>query len=212
MSRGVLEFVEKEWQELMLVYKASDTQTRLGWEELFLHYQSPQRAYHNFTHIATLLTLGNEHAIQLSNPPLLKLSIFYHDIIYKALRKDNEAKSAELAIQRLKALQLKEADIATVDQQIRATAGHDLIDKKDLDAQWFLDFDLEILSRPWEEYLEYTHQIRKEYRLVPGYLYRKGRKKVLAHFLEKPYLYHTAYFQKHKEAFARQNLLRELEV
>jgi len=194
----------------MLFYNASDTQTQTGWEELLLHYENAQRAYHNLTHIATLLTLANEHAAELSNAPLLKLSIFYHDIIYQALRKDNESRSAELAVDRLKDLHLDKENIATVDQQIRATAKHELIDETDKDAPWFLDFDLEILSRPWDKYLEYTHQIRKEYRVIPGILYQRGRKKVLLHFLDKPHLYFTPYFRKHKEAQARQNLLTEL--
>jgi len=58
-------------------------------------------------------------------------------------------------------------------------------------------------------YDQYKAAIRAEYRIYPDILYRKGRKKVLEHFLERDQIYYTSVFQAREEK-ARANLEREL--
>jgi predicted metal-dependent HD superfamily phosphohydrolase len=78
------------------------------------------------------------------------------------------------------------------------------------DLQFFLDFDLSILAAHWDDYLQYTQAIRKEYRFYPGKMYRAGRNKFLRQCLQADFIFHTSVFRDHFEARARQNIEREL--
>ena len=51
-------------------------------------------------------------------------------------------------------------------------------------------------------------QVRAEYRWVPGWLYRRKRKEVLAGFLARPAIYGTERFRARLEGRARENLRR----
>lgn len=73
-----------------------------------------------------------------------------------------------------------------------------------------IDFDLAILGSPIARYNLYSELIRKEYRKVPTFLYKKGRKKMLKHFLEKPFIYSTSTFKILYEKQAKKNLQAEL--
>ena len=73
-----------------------------------------------------------------------------------------------------------------------------------------IDFDLAILGQQEDIYLNYTKLIRKEYKLVPSLLYKNGRKKVLQHFIDKPFIYATNKFRGLYEDQAKMNLKNEL--
>ncbi|HET6783232.1 MAG TPA: hypothetical protein VFH12_05295, partial [Pseudoxanthomonas sp.] len=68
--------------------------------ELEAAYAAPPRAYHNFGHVQEVLhrfaevTAGPGWA----QPAEVYLAVLYHDAIYEAGRKDNEARSADLAM------------------------------------------------------------------------------------------------------------------
>ena len=92
-------------------------------------------------------------------------------------------------------------------KQIVATKTHIANDN---DTKWFVDFDLAILGKPSEVYKNYSQLIRKEYKLVPSFLYKKGRKKVLQHFIKKPSIYITDEFKNLYENKAKENVINEL--
>ena len=73
------------------------------------------------------------------------------------------------------------------------------------DEKWMIDFDLGILGQPWNRYFEYTKQIREEYKSVPNFMYKRGRRKVLQHFLNKSNIYATDSFYEQYERQAREN-------
>jgi predicted metal-dependent HD superfamily phosphohydrolase len=130
------------------------------------------------------------------------------------LKKDNEHQSALLAQKRLAGLGVPSPKVAQVILFIEATKTHQLpegvINTNDL--QLFLDFDMSILAASWEPYLEYTRQVRKEYRLYPNKLYIPGRRQFLQHCLQSPHIFHTVAFRDQYEAIARNNIGRELEL
>lgn len=74
-----------------------------------------------------------------------------------------------------------------------------------------MDFDLEVLARPNEEYEVYVQQIREEYGYYEEDEYRKGRVGVLRGFLERERLYLSEKFYVEKEEAARRNLRAEIE-
>lgn len=178
------------------------------WQGLEKAYSSKSRYYHNLTHLEEMIACFDAYKGQLQFPDEVLYSIFYHDIVYKSSRKDNELKSAELALELL-------PDNTSIDRQlvfdlILATKDH--VSKNVEDEKWLIDFDLRILAKDWEYYQVYYRQIRKEYSLYPDFLYNPGRKKALEHFLEKEYVYQTGIFRELFEDKARANIQREISL
>jgi predicted metal-dependent HD superfamily phosphohydrolase len=96
--------------------------------------------------------------------------------------------------------------------QILLTKGHQLKESSTSDDEFFLDFDLTVLGEDWLVYAEYAKQIRKEYWIFPAKTYKEGRKKALASFLNREFIYLSTAFRETKEEQARANLQREIEV
>jgi predicted metal-dependent HD superfamily phosphohydrolase len=139
-------------------------------------------------------------------------SIVYHDVIYKALRKDNELKSAEFMKNDLEQFGVPSETIDRCFRQIIQTQKHQLTGESELDDALFLDMDLEVLSWDWNDYLKYTEQIRREYWMYPKAMYYKGRKRAMESFLDRPSIYFTELFRSEFEAKARENVEREVEM
>ena len=202
--------LQDRWKSLVSPFTQDQLLTHKLWQEIEHAYCASGRHYHNLLHLTNLLQLATTYRSSLQHPELVYLAIFYHDIVYHPLKKDNEEKSARLAVERLRQLGLPPQEREQVRHLILATKTHQAT--ADSDTQWLLDFDLSILGTPWPGYLEYTRQIRREYRLIPYFLYRKGRKKVVIHFLEMEQIYKTPVLATSWEVAARQNLLQELQT
>jgi len=181
------------------------------WQEIVHHYSGKDRHYHNLRHIEDLLSRAAAYKQQIEDYDVLRFSIWYHDIIYNALRKDNEAQSAALAEKRLLKTQLASARIQRCVQQIILTQKHNTADQP-TDEQYLIDFDLSILGSSWENYVVYTKNIRREYHWYPAFAYKKGRQKAMLAFLERKRIYQTdAYFGQYEE-IARENIRKEVNL
>ncbi len=179
------------------------------WKEILGHYNSPKRYYHNLSHIEELLFHFNDFNDDIKNKELLLFAIFYHDVIYDVLKKHNEEKSALFAVKRMNDLGVSKQDVDLCSSYIIATKNH-ILDIKDKDLAYFLDFDMAILAKHHADYLKYTRQVRKEYGVFPDFMYRKGRKKVLENFLKKERIFVSDIFYKRFEKQARENIQNEL--
>jgi predicted metal-dependent HD superfamily phosphohydrolase len=179
------------------------------WDEINVQYGKPGRYYHNLSHLDKLTELLFQVFENILDWQTLVFSIAFHDIIYDPLKKDNEEKSASFANQKLIELGTPDSQRNKCVLQILATKGHEI--SKDNDTNYFTDADLAILGSSSEEYKQYTKLIRKEYKFYPDLFYRPGRKKVLQHFLQMPYIYKTNHFRKVFEEQARINMETELE-
>ncbi len=177
------------------------------WKTIQKKYSENHRAYHNLNHLTELFNYYKQYSEELKNKDVVAFSIFYHDVIYNIWKKDNEEKSAEFAIKELSPLSLSPTIANSIKEQIIATKTHE---SKNMDSQFLIDFDLAILGQSEEVYQKYTHSIRKEYKLVPDFMYKKGRKKVLEHFINKPSIYKTSIFIDLYEKKAKKNLETEL--
>jgi predicted metal-dependent HD superfamily phosphohydrolase len=69
------------------------------------------------------------------------------------------------------------------------------------------DADLNVLTRPWPQYLSYVDAVRAEYAHVPEDLWRAGRAAVLEGLLGLPAMFHL---HPEREDLARANLRREI--
>ncbi len=201
--------LQHQWETLIQKYSNNTYANHKLWTEITQHYTAPKRHYHNLNHIADLLEQAEQYREAIEDYDLLCFSVWYHDIIYKATRKDNELLSAEFAVERLRTLGITKKRRDSCYSQILLTKNHQAAGTKK-DVQLLLDFDLAILGRDWEDYTIYKDNVRKEYSVYPDFLYKKGRKKALLHFLEREHIYHTNHYQNNFEEKARENLRREI--
>jgi predicted metal-dependent HD superfamily phosphohydrolase len=206
--------VKAAWAALVGKYSTDPVMTEALWDELFKKYTSPRRHYHNLAHLEQMLALSRQYQSFLQDKDGVDFSIFYHDIIYNVLRKDNEQRSAALAFKRLKYLGLTDQQRETIKAYVEATHAHTIPDAMEgsTDLAFFLDFDMSILAADWPAYEVYTLQVRREYRLYPDRLYHTGRKQFLEKSLQEGDIFHTPVFKGRYEATARANMERELRL
>ena len=169
------------------------------------------RYYHTMAHVEAMLArvAALEARGVLRRPSLVRFAIFFHDIVYDATAKDNEAQSAarwrEFAA---KATALSDDDVEVVGRYIERTAQH-LTGPATGDLAHFLDTDLAVLALPPAAYAEYARQVRLEYAHVPTADFVKGRSKVLGGFLGGDRLFFTAEGVDELDAAARANIAAE---
>ena len=179
----------------------------LYWKEIQSAYSASDRHYHNLLHLEQLAAHLLDHRDQVTDWEAMVMALFYHDVVYNTLRQDNEAKSAVFCEKRLKKAGFPPERLELVKETIIATKGHTIHQNPDIDL--FTDADLAILGSSWADYERYAKQIRQEYSIYPDFVYRPGRKKVLAHFLEMERIYKTESFHQRLETQARANLQQE---
>ncbi|MDP2207110.1 MAG: metal-dependent phosphohydrolase [Alphaproteobacteria bacterium] len=186
---------------------------------LIVLYSDPARAYHNQTHLQDVLdkldwakdALGESGELDSLDTAArqrmfdtIELALFYHDAVYDARAKDNEAQSRDLMRRDAQALGLDPAVIAAAARLIDLTAHHE--QAQSLDERIMADCDLAILGADETTFKKYDNDIRREYAHVPAPLYAAGRAKVLHGFLQTPQLFKTAAFAVRYDAPARRNL------
>ncbi len=199
--------LKQRYSNLLSEYIEDENLIALLWKNLDEYYSEKHRTYHNKTHLVELFKYFDKYKSNLRTHNTLAFSIFYHDIIYNIWKQDNEEKSADYAVKALTKIRLPVSVLEEIHQQIIATKTHKANDN---DSKWFVDFDLAILGKSSEVYKNYAQLIRKEYKLIPNFMYKKGRKKVLQHFIDKPFIYATEEFKELYEHQAKQNLINEL--
>lgn len=150
----------------------------------------------------------HEAKIVTDNLQSLQFAIFYHDIIYNVLKRNNEFNSAELARIRLTALNVPQLIKANCIKYILATKNH--IASEDNDTNLMIDLDLCILGSLEKEYNEYVKNIRKEYSLIPDNIFYNQRRKWIMLLLQREKIYTTHFFYHKFEARARKNLTNEI--
>jgi predicted metal-dependent HD superfamily phosphohydrolase len=201
--------VAETFTSLLSRYTQDSALTEKLYSELVKFYSERSRHYHNLSHLNALLQQILPLADQFRDLDTVLFALYYHDAVYRVLRKDNEERSARLAQKRLTMLNLHSIRIETCKQHILATKAHEL--SNDTDTNLFADADLSILGQDSRTYKAYVEGVRKEYSIYPNIIYKPGRKKVLEHFLQMERIYKTEPFFVKFESQARLNLKKELE-
>jgi predicted metal-dependent HD superfamily phosphohydrolase len=209
LGRHDRDFLHAQWVSLASRYASDPSAIEILFNSIVEHYSAKKRAYHNLSHIQSLLSLSESLPDKIQNRDALYFAIWFHDVIYDTKRSDNEEKSAEFAVEALTSLGVPEQTVAVTREMILATKHH-RADDLSWDMKAFLDLDTSILGAPEAVYKEYSRAIRKEYSWVPGFLYRKGRMKVLNDFLERDHIYHTDEIRAEYELKARHNIADEV--
>lgn len=188
-----------------------DLMTRLKFEENLVTYTKLQnsynekhRHYHNSKHIEAMLK-HLENAKELAEDyEAIEIAIWFHDAIYKIFSSSNESDSANWAAKFLKENNASDDFIKKVHKLIMATLHN--ATSTDNDEQLLVDIDLSILGSSPEIYSEFEKQVRKEYRLIPDFIYKRKRKEVLSSFLERKQIYSHNDFFNLLESKAKSNL------
>jgi predicted metal-dependent HD superfamily phosphohydrolase len=179
-------------------------------------YADMNRHYHSLSHLADVLEKLDwaKEALARSGelPPgdnsrmfdLIELALFYHDAVYDAKARDNEAQSRDLFIADARSFGLPTADIETVARLIDVTADHGRAAA--LDEKILCDCDLAILGAEPPRFAAYNDAIRAEYRHVPAAEWNVRRAAFLKSVRERPLIYQTEAFQQRYDAAARHNL------
>lgn len=199
--------VKQMFLNLIQKYSADIDYDLTCWSEIKRAYTANNRHYHTLEHLESMLAELKNVQSEVKQLDTLLFAIFYHDIVYKAIRKDNEEQSAILFAQRIRSTSF--ADTTACQSMIRATKTHQRSADKDINL--LLDLDLSILGKDENSYQEYCKNIKKEYRIFPSFLYRKGRFKILKNMLSLDSIYKTTHFKERYEAQARKNIRLELE-
>jgi predicted metal-dependent HD superfamily phosphohydrolase len=200
--------IKEEFIQSLKHYTANGEQIRALWDDVEHSYSSTGRHYHNLTHLNHLTKELQPYKASFNNWDVVVLAIAYHDIVYNALKSNNEEKSADLAVKKLAVLSCPEILISRCQQLILATKKHQ---GGDQEINLFTDADLSILGSAEETYKTYAGQIRQEYSMYPDFVYYPGRKKVLRHFLSMDKIYKSPDFEDKYESSARINLQAELD-
>ena len=145
---------------------------------------------------------------EIQNWESILFTLFYHDIIYTALKSNNEENSALLAENRMQQLSVSSDITERCKKQILATKSH--AKSTDSDTNYFTDADISVLGQTWEIYSLYYKNVRKEYAIYPDFIYNSGRKKVIQYFLSMDSIFKTDYFYNKFEKVAKENLNKEL--
>jgi predicted metal-dependent HD superfamily phosphohydrolase len=198
--------IKEKFLNLIRKYSENEDYNLECWNEIENNYSSKSRHYHNLEHLENMLSELNKIQSEIKDLDCLLFAIYYHDIIYKPTKSNNEHQSALTFKSRIAKTSFDKLNECM--SQIEATKEHKI--SNDYDTSILLDLDLSVLGKNPQEYKEYCESIRKEYQIYPDFMYRKGRKKVLKNILELDFIYKTDYFKQLYENQAKENLKLEL--
>jgi len=221
----ILEGLYVEWTELVKSLGVEDRGFIGFWfDKLKEKYCESWRYYHTLRHVWELLKQCNENMEVIKEKDVMKLTAWFHDVIYVPQRPDNEKESVvffekfwEDLERRFKGKHLLSVEKKEkVEKIILFTINHTQMTKEVeewFDAKFFLDIDLGILGADSEAYKRYTENIRKEYCFVSEEVFKEKRSQFMKKFLNKELqIYKTDLFIKKLEAKALQNVQEEVEL
>lgn len=177
-------------------------------DDVLARYAERHRAYHTQQHLAECLALLATFEALCERPDEVSIAFWFHDAIYVPRRHDNEARSAAWMADVARAAQVDELVIARMRALIMATC-HDAQPLEN-DARVLVDIDLAILGAAPERFDAYERDVRREYRWVPSFMYRRARADILLAFRRRDPLYLTPPMRERFESQARSNLDRSL--
>lgn len=141
---------EERWLRLCsrIVVEGSFARTRImhAWTfaGIVRAYMSEGRAYHNLLHIEQCFDEFEQVGFFLRDPDAVEFALWYHDMVYDTSAKDNEERSARLAVLQASDLGFNGSFTEKVSRLILATK-HDVV-PEDPDAKIMVDIDLSILA------------------------------------------------------------------
>lgn len=143
-------------------------------------YAEKQRYYHRWSHIENCFKVLNGKYTSDPNLPLVKMALFFHDVVYDPARKDNEDRSCEqftkFALARIDlGSQKQRFMLFQVVNLIEITRAHKLDDNASRAQQIMNDVDMSILGADLGTYMAYAENVWNEYKGHGREAYTAGR-------------------------------------
>ena len=201
---------KNRWESLMNALELSASPD--CYDALYAAYSEQHRFYHTVNHIEAMLWHYDAVKDLAERPSELELAIWFHDAIYKPLSKSNELDSAEWAKEFLLSNGFDQEGAGRVFGLIMATLHNGEDKNKVKDQKLIVDIDLTILGASPEVYEEFERNVRKEYKMVPWFIYRRKRKELLKSFLNSASIYSLDHFKDKYENVARKNIGRAIKM
>ena len=156
----------EEFCTAMMRLGANGKEARKCFNRLAKCYGEKHRKYHTLLHLAHCLEGFGKVAMYAHNRYAIVLAIFYHDVVYNPLRRDNEAESAKyFKFDMWNVLEIRDKMLVDkVARMIMQTKHHQLDSTDDRDCALFLDVDMSILGAEPHVYDQYSSDlVRREY-------------------------------------------------
>jgi predicted metal-dependent HD superfamily phosphohydrolase len=198
------------WVQLLESYRVAAADAMPVFNVLLAAYSSPDRHYHTLEHLDEMFRVAGRLAGITDDLRAVHLAIWFHDAVYDTRAKDNEHRSANLAVTLLGPIGVPRSELERVVNLVHATAHFAGDAPFDRETNILLDADLAILGASSDRYARYAADIRREYAWVPEGEYRAARAVVLQLFLSRPRLFRTDLMHEECDAQARANLQSEL--
>jgi len=204
--------LHQRWRTLCKQLEVSPDICNEWWEYISTHYEEPTRFYHTLTHIEELFAYRDKFTDSFAEPNLIDLAIWFHDVIYDSSAKPgkNEDDSAVIFEQFAKQVSLSDESRKKVFKWIVATKHHRTKPSDPLDFRLFMDMDMAILGKSWDDYLVYTKMVKEEYSQIPRWKWCFGRTRFICATLNAKRVFATDEFKGAFEIQARANMTREL--
>jgi len=178
------------------------------YRDLKRRHNEKHREYHNVTHIEFVLSELARTSHIAENHHSVELALWFHDAIYKTFSRSNEKDSADLAVAFIAENSGSKELRKSVHSLIMATE-HNFVPVEN-DQKLIVDIDLSILGASESQYEEFVKAIRKEYKLVPLFMFKKRRIELLQYFLDRESIYSHEHFVGSLENQARENISHEI--
>jgi predicted metal-dependent HD superfamily phosphohydrolase len=205
-----LDQLQQSWARLLGGFGVSPAASYPIFDRLVAAYSEPHRHYHNLEHISEMLKVVGRLADLAQNLPAIQLAVWFHDAVYDPRAKDNEERSAALAVELLEPLGVPVPVLERITCMIDATRHASPVPADD-DTAILLDADLAILGADAGRYARYAAAIRQEYAWVEEDAYCAGRTAVLRSFRDRSRIYTTQRMFEVGEEAARHNIATELQ-
>lgn len=192
----------ERWLQLMDAWGFEPN--RETYDSLVAAYSSKGRHYHTAEHVSACLRHLDGCSAELEYPREVEIALWFHDAIYKPLSGNNEKESADWAVSFLTEQGAAEVEVARVRRLIMVTEHN--APTQTGDEAVLVDIDLSILGADPAVYDIFETRVRKEYKLIPSFIYRKKRVEVLRGFLEREKIYTSGFFPPEVERQAKENL------
>lgn len=200
------------WALFQQLPAQNTAQLRSAFDAVISCYEQPHRAYHNVNHLHDLSVEFNKHADKFgADKAAVIAALFYHDIVYECVPKQDEQQSAAQAKIALTQLGIDRAIINDACQIISDTADHS--STASYAAKLFLDMDMSILAAAPNIYKAYATGVRDEFctkQNLTHDAFKAARTQMfLTPVLNGKVIFKTAEYKKY-ESIARQNIAWEL--
>lgn len=199
--------LEQQWNRLVVASGAEVSASQSHFSDLCQAYEEPHRYYHTLDHIAQMLNWLDEAGVDDS---AALWATWYHDYVYNPGKKDNEARSGVHASIVLSDMGVEASVVERVVRIIEATKDHKVDGVIDQHLHSVLDADMSILGVPETQYEQYCSAVRSEFKSIPNFLYKRGRKSFLKSVLKQENIYSSDWFFERFEVQARNNIEMEL--